>query len=1169
LFLICLALFLPATFTRAQPGFISETATELSTTGDFDGDGREEIAIVEKATGAYRIGYQLAPGAYTWASPRASGVRNVTGFAVGHFLQLDRDALAFTSPEANRVNLFDATSPGSAGLPISVFIPSLGPNQAVPLDIASIGAGLGGCVANEAHDDLFVTSVLNGGSPTRFTTVRNNGASQCSLFEDVLPPQPARGNRVVLKVGQPAIAALLFRGVGSDTFRAYDLSGVGLAPSLALAAAGLPSGADYVTGNFDGSAYNHFLFYVPATTLLFVRQVQELDPPVPGRYQFSTASGTTLSEAARQMFALPGADATKLLIIFGNGETGRVYNFNGAGPLTLVQEFTAASGEHFTGAAALPNNGFMAFSGAAGSASSASFKVWNFSGGAYVAGAAGALPSMNALSSAANVFQFKNTPFVDQDPPPTLLRSLNAGDWTSGFSLGIGVPRPLTVTLETFIDSAHGLDNPTPLALGPAHLDTSSVLVNQYMDFISLFGFAPALGDEVSEVSIAPAPGQYKTSVTISFKPSNAGDEVWFRFGAVGNWRRYAEPTNIFDTTTVYYYARPPGGSLSKSSIRSASYTFTEGPGTRDSDGDGVPDYVEIAKGLDPVNSGDDADDDGYSDLEELLAGTNPADATSTPDAATNPRGFEQRGAFNLALTPFPWDGTSNTTSLCLTGPVLRVFDAHGSLLSLAVVTNDEPAGPEAPAATLTNVTFDSQQRFVVAATELHYDILTTNLDTKIGRELLGLTPVPPLAKITVPYVYGYADLDTEKNNWIHSAQAAYRVSRETIFRELTVHDSLAALLVERKIAEMLRSRGATWWDNITLFPFRPADAARTNPPRALLLELESHGDTNKPPALSLLTTFNTISNAVHSTDPPIKTLARLTRELYRISSACNNTSPGTYASPIDVLRAFIATGALDANYLARTTLSAELIADAFLGASNVLALVPTRPVTNLVLFVGTDSFSDACTVLTNLALPQTPRSLFDAAGRPFRFPDAFNVLAGSLVQVCGYTDVAAAGCAGDPMEVISASLVSVPVASSPDGDGNLLPDDWERAFFGNGADAFADDDGDGYQNLQEMFEGTDPRDAASTSGSGPAAMSRPEIIVTVLGDGSVRLQWSFAMRFAGLLRFDVRSAAAVTGPFTNMLTNVPHAGGAFDVTLPPPLTPNHFYYVTISLPAP
>jgi hypothetical protein len=46
------------------------------------------------------------------------------------------------------------------------------------------------------------------------------------------------------------------------------------------------------------------------------------------------------------------------------------------------------------------------------------------------------------------------------------------------------------------------------------------------------------------------------------------------------------------------------------------------------------------------------------------------------------------------------------------------------------------------------------------------------------------------------------------------------------------------------------------------------------------------------------------------------------------------------------------------------------------------------------------------------------------------------------------------------------------------DGDGNGLPDAWERHYFGRvGVNPNADDDGDGLTNLQEFQQGTDPTD--------------------------------------------------------------------------------------------
>ena len=51
--------------------FVYENNYEAQSDGDFDGDGRRDLIILDKATGNYRIGYQLSPNVYTWTSARA------------------------------------------------------------------------------------------------------------------------------------------------------------------------------------------------------------------------------------------------------------------------------------------------------------------------------------------------------------------------------------------------------------------------------------------------------------------------------------------------------------------------------------------------------------------------------------------------------------------------------------------------------------------------------------------------------------------------------------------------------------------------------------------------------------------------------------------------------------------------------------------------------------------------------------------------------------------------------------------------------------------------------------------------------------------------------------------------------------------------------------------
>jgi hypothetical protein len=63
--------------------------------------------------------------------------------------------------------------------------------------------------------------------------------------------------------------------------------------------------------------------------------------------------------------------------------------------------------------------------------------------------------------------------------------------------------------------------------------------------------------------------------------------------------------------------------------------------GPKDSDGDAVPDAMELADGTDPYNR--DSDGDGASDAAEKVQGTDPNDDTDQPDDSTRPKGGAAR----------------------------------------------------------------------------------------------------------------------------------------------------------------------------------------------------------------------------------------------------------------------------------------------------------------------------------------------------------------------------------------------------------------------------------------------------------------------------------------------------------------------------------------------
>jgi len=471
------------------------------------------------------------------------------------------------------------------------------------------------------------------------------------------------------------------------------------------------------------------------------------------------------------------------------------------------------------------------------------------------------------------------------------------------------------------------------------------------------------------------------------------------------------------------------------------------------------------------------------------------------------------------------------------------------------------------PVAVLSNIAIVAEDRLVTDATDLHYDILTANIDSRIGREMIGLVSVPQFQLPAVPYVYAGGDITNEANNWIASASNTFNnLPRASVTNTLTPNSTLESLLFELATARLLGVRSNLWWTNITLFPFRPGDAGRTNPPSDLLLLLETA--TTNQPGYKLKTLFATISNLVeNSGNPGISDLRAVIRDIYRIDSLLNNTNPAKFVSPVDETRYFLWNGTMDSNYLAWAATAGQLNS-ATAGINSILASVVPRPTTNVMLVVRADTLSGPCRILDLFGGAATFALQF-TSGQPFAFPENFQLLPGSVVHVSGYTDVSNPACAWPAIEVTSASLNSVPLATDSDGNGNLLIDTWEQRFFGRigVADPFADSDGDGYSNLQEMLEGSDPRDVNGRPSVGPVSFSLPMLDLQPSG-GQIELHFVWPAMYIDRFNFGIRHSSALDVPFTNLSVSNPAnvAGDEFKISFSIPPGTTHFYYLTISL---
>lgn len=1138
--------------TLAQPAYPVFSAGSAYLGADFNGDGRPDAAVVDLESGAYLIGYGLSGGGVQWTSSRPGGVSGVTGVSAGRVLDPARDALVLAGPDANRALVIPCEDPVVNGVPRQVFVGGVGPAQVAALDIGGGG--------NTAHHDLYVLTALNSPpAPRRRALVRSTGATFSILGEanesaEVLRAQPAR-----LKTGVADVLGLLIAtpGVG-DEFRLVSLA-TG-APVNVATAAGVPDAAQGLNHRFSAAALFDFVFHTPGANTLHHRRVTE---PMPGTFGLSAGANFPLGFNAEALFVIPTATGGRLLALRNGGATAVLLNFDGTGAPTVFQTLAAPAGERFGGAVPTAD-GFVAFSGAEGRP--ARFHRYQDAGGSYTLAESGALDLLNRHAGGANVFLFQFEPFVS--PAPNLVQRLAAGDWTSRPAI-TGAPPQIRVDVWTFQGTTQGLRNPTPRIAGNVSTPAAFGLVNQYHEAISVFSYLPPAGDEVADVSISPSPGPQPGAVNITLAASLAGATLFYRTNPAAAWSTYSAPFPVFFDTTISYYAQQGGGSHRKSPVRHATYTFPADRWTLDSDNDGVPDFVELSldingngipdyqelgAGLNPVSSLKDADGDGFSDLEEIVAGTNPYSAASRP---AGPR-LEDGSGFDLYVTPRPLDGTIPAPALARTGVTVRAFNLAGDLLGSALTANVALPGILNPAARLQNLGVDDRQRLLAIATEPHFPIQTTATDKNIGRELLALEPIPSQdAGLDVSFTPGPGTPAVQAAAWRAAAQAAAAARPRT--RVITAPgplDTLAALLTERKFELLLQARGLSPTNQITLFPARAGDVDRYFPGSHALLALEQEHDSQ--PAHRLVTVQQGLLTAVSGAGANVTALRMLANEVYRISSRSNNAAPGQYALPVAVLRQFLRVGSIPSNYLAPTTLTPTHRVAASNAVVELMALDFARPKVSLNLTVLPTPMPEGCTVLSDGT--QTWSLQFAGGGR-YLFPN-FDLVPGTTVVATGYADVNPAGCADLGLEVIAAAVLSIPAVPLLDADGDLLPDNFECAFFGGLQEGpYGDKDGDGYSNLQEFLDGTDPNDAA-IKGSGPAVVFGPPVLSLKLKTGTtLGLQWKLPSAYASKFVVGVETTDSFGLPFAPAgITPVYLGNDVFEAELPRPPGGTRFY---------
>ena len=1099
--LVVLAASLPA------PAQVHSANDELWTTGDFNGDGIRDLAIVARESGAIRLGRGQADGSLIWDHPYPSDLPAVTSMAAERFDPAARDSLALVSPTANRAVRWwlNAATPELVTLPMA----GLGP--------ALVAAGAAGNTTNPPQ--LAVISTLNSGPAT-----------------DNLHLLRSRGGLFQAGAAEPFGAAASFLGranlgaaVGTRNFilrkvaetlrlEVYDFSGTNRSVLASAPLAGKSPLARALPISVGAGFADLLVFEAGQTNILwlklsFLGDAITLGAPFPMPVAAPIAEVFPISTGATWRIAVRETGDRRLAVY--------EFSLTGVPHLELQSTVDASGTDAFLGATTGPGDELLVLASDLGGTRIERSIRYALSGGAYVEVGRQSLPALTPWTLGANVFLLSAPPFTTSNA--LTLASLRVGDWTDSVLLGVP-PGGGTVVAETFGGAATGLSDPLSQIIAvPAGVNGG--LINAYRPNVSVLSWSPASPDPLPEVRPTPPAGVYSAGLIVQLSPSpvtpSEPGKIFYRANA-GPWGEYSGGGSgpLSQTTSLdMYWRRTRDGA--RGPIQQAVYTIHSDESVPDCDHDGVPDFVEVLNGLDPCASGPDADHDGASDLAELLNGTNPAAATNRPPAGSALNGRLERVVY-VALSPHSHGGTSNlppqllpsfpkdTNAPPLTRPTkLWLFDSFGqTAFGAAPVRLDANDGrfpfaetrvlplPDLafPAALFTASDASFSPTLLVGVSEDRFDLIRDdggNVANR-GRELLGFVAPPPNPPTEFTFIPGTNSLAAEASRWLAEAMAFY-LTRESPTQAVRLDylSTLEVVLVEHTVGQLLYQRESIATPRLTMTPFRTGEplslagldggATWSVVPfnRDLLHALENRFSESQA-AYSLTVIRDSIHALLTAVNSPTGPLRDVAAEFYRLAALPVRPSATIPPLPVDALRSFLHDGTNHQAYVTSTNwrLTDAQMDAALLAARNLTNQVPALVEGIWVVRLDGDLRRDRC-VAWSIEGSGLPLTLVDGSGEPYRLQFGFDLAAGARVRVRGYVHTGPpAVCAGMAVRPTQFELLEVPAPVPGDSNGNGVSDDLERFHFGNLiSDRNADRDHDGVPDLAEILLGTDPND--------------------------------------------------------------------------------------------